>query len=88
MAGSARLTLLLGSGVGLCVWMFNVLGLVHEVRRAWLLVLVRVVGSWITASAVLVMALWFAGKPPETAAALARAAARSGATTLTLDTAR
>jgi urease accessory protein len=61
-AGSARAVMLLGTAVGVCVWMFNVVGLVHEARRPWMRIGVRVVGSWIAASAVLVMALWLA--PP------------------------
>jgi urease accessory protein len=61
-AGSARLVMLLGSGVGACVWMFNVVGLVHEAKRPWLRLGVRVVGSWIAASALLVTSLALA--PP------------------------
>ena len=62
VAGSARVVMLLGSGVGVCVWMFNVVGLVHEAKRPWLRIGVRVVGSWIAASAVLVTTLALA--PP------------------------
>ena len=62
VAGSARFVMLLGSGVGVCVWMFNVVGLVHEAKRPWLRIGVRVVGSWIAASAVLVTTLALA--PP------------------------
>ena len=64
-AGSARIVMLLGSAVGACVWMFNVVGVVHEAKRPWLRIGVRVVGSWIAASAVLVTALALA--PPRTA---------------------
>jgi urease accessory protein len=69
--GAARVIMLLGTALGVCVWMFNVVGLVHGAKRPWLRIGVRVVGSWITASAVLVMALWLA--PPRGAAALAQA---------------
>ena len=62
VSGSARVVMMIGTAVGVCVWMFNVVGLVHELERPWLKVGVRVVGSWITASAVLVMALWIGGR--------------------------
>ena len=54
---SARIVMLVGTGVGVCVWMFNVVGLVHEAKRPWLRIGVRVVGSWVTASALLVLSL-------------------------------
>ena len=85
-AGSARIVMLAGTAVGGCVWMLNVVGLVHEVRRAWLLVLVRVAGSWITASAVLVLALWVAGKPAS--APTPTAAIRAAKPAQALDTSR
>ena len=72
VAGSARAVMLLGSGVGACVWMFNVVGVVHEIRRPWLGVGVRVIGSWIVACTVLMTALAVAGPR---GAALAEAAA-------------
>ena len=85
-ATSARIVMLVGTAVGACVWMLNVVGLVHEVRRAWLLILVRVAGSWITASAVLVLALWLAGKPAS--APTQTAATQAAAPAPVLDTFR
>ena len=73
VAGSARIVMLLGSGVGVCVWMFNVVGLVHEAKRPWLRIGVRVLGSWIAASAVLVTALAFAPPPRTPTGPLAQA---------------
>ena len=61
VSGSARYVMLLGSGVGACVWLFNLVGLVLGARRPWMLIGVRVAGSWIAASATLVIALWIAG---------------------------
>ena len=84
VTGTARIVMLLGAGVGVCVWMFNVVGLVHELKRPWLQILVRVFGSWITASALLVMAWWISGKPLNSTLP----AARSAAPPVVLDTAR
>lgn len=56
-SGTARVLMLLGSGAGATVLMFCIVGIVHEARRPWQRIGMRVVGSWITASATLVMAL-------------------------------
>jgi len=66
VVGQARLVMLLGSGAGAAVGMFNIVGLLHEARRPWQRIGMRVVGSWIAASAVLVLAIWAAGpqRPP------------------------
>ncbi len=61
LTGQARIVMLLGSGVGAAVGMFNLVGLLHEARRPWQRIGVRVVGSWIAASVTLVTALSVAG---------------------------
>jgi hypothetical protein len=61
VTGSARYVMLFGSGVGACVWLFNLVGLIQGARKPWMLIGVRVAGSWIAASATLVIALWVAG---------------------------
>ena len=61
MTGQARIVMLLGSGVGAAVGMFNLVGLLHEARRPWQRIGMRVVGSWIAASVTLVTALSVAG---------------------------
>lgn len=61
VAGQARVVMLLGSGAGAAVGMFNIVGLLHEARRPWQRIGMRVVGSWIVASVTLVMALSIAG---------------------------
>ena len=61
VAGGELLATLLGMGFGAVIWLFNGASLVHHARRPWLMILVRVAGSWTTASSVLVLALWFAG---------------------------
>jgi hydrogenase/urease accessory protein HupE len=85
VAGSARIVMLLGSGVGVCVWMFNVVGLVHEAKRPCLRIGVRIVGSWIAASALLVTALALA---PPRAATLPQAQADKASEPLVLNVAR
>jgi hydrogenase/urease accessory protein HupE len=85
--GSARVVMLLGTAVGVCVWMFNVVGLVHEAKRPWLRIGVRVVGSWITATAVLMTALWFAPSRSATPP-LAQALEGKASVPLTLNVAR
>jgi urease accessory protein len=61
VAGQARVVMLLGSGAGAAVGMFNIVGLLHEARRPWQRIGMRVVGSWIAASVTLVLALSLAG---------------------------
>jgi urease accessory protein len=60
LEGGAMAVMLLGIAIGCCVWLLNVIGLVLELRRAWLQVMVRVAASWVSAAAVLVLALWVA----------------------------
>jgi urease accessory protein len=85
--GSAMAVMLLGIAIGCCVWLLNVIGLVHQLRRAWLQVLVRVVASWVSAAAVLVLALWVAGRPLAPAPASA-AQFESSRPVVVLDTVR
>jgi urease accessory protein len=61
-SGSAMIATLVGAGLGANVWMLNVVALVMLLKRPWLLILVRVVGSWASASAILVLALWISGR--------------------------
>jgi len=62
LAGPARWVMLAGTAVGAHVWLFNGAGLVQAMRRPWLQVLARVFGSWVTASALLVLALAATGR--------------------------
>lgn len=62
LAGPARWVMLAGTAVGAHVWLFNAAGLVQAMRRPWLQVLARVFGSWVTASALLVLALAATGR--------------------------
>lgn len=48
---------MLGAGLGACVLLIVVAGLAEMPRREWQRVLVRVIGSWCAASALLVLAL-------------------------------
>ena len=48
---------LFGAGVGACIVLIVVAGLAEMPRRDWQRILVRVIGSWCAASAVLVLAL-------------------------------
>jgi urease accessory protein len=61
VTGQARVVMLLGSGAGAAVGMFNIVGLLHEAHRPWQRIGMRVVGSWIVASVTLVMSLSMAG---------------------------
>lgn len=48
---------MLGAGVGACILFIAVAGLTEMPRRDWQRILIRVLGSWCAASAVLVLAL-------------------------------
>lgn len=61
--GSAALPAMLGTWAGTCVWGTNGSGLVEAMKRPWLQVLVRVIASWMTACAVLFLALSVAPAP-------------------------
>jgi urease accessory protein len=65
-AGSAMLAALGGAGIGAMLWLLTIAALVNMMKRPWLRILVRVVGSWASASSVLVLALWISGKHPAT----------------------
>jgi urease accessory protein len=68
------LSTLAGTGLGASLWPLAVVAVVQPLRRPWLLILVRVLGSWASASAILVLALWVSGRhapaPVPTAAIL------------------
>ncbi|MEF7613252.1 HupE/UreJ family protein [Aquincola sp. MAHUQ-54] len=57
MGGSQRWSALLGTMIGASLCTACVAGLVHGARRPWARIGVRVVGSWLTASAILVLTL-------------------------------
>ena len=60
--GAAQLAALGGAGIGALLWLLCVAAAVSPLRRPWLAILVRVVGSWLCASAVLVLALSVSGR--------------------------
>lgn len=62
MSGGAMWGGLLGTALGGITWLVNGVMLVGTVRKPWTAILVRVAGSWAAACAVLVLALWLAGK--------------------------
>lgn len=72
VSGGALVATLIGTGIGAIIWLFNGAALVHQAKRPWLMILVRVAGSWTTASSVLVLALWFAAELPAKSAAQKR----------------
>lgn len=82
VAGQARLLMLLGSGAAATVGVLSLVGLLHEARRPWQRIGMRVVGSWIAASAILVVTLWVAGKPRASVAAAPGASPSAGQTVL------
>lgn len=59
--GAAPWILLAGSCLGAVVWFANMSQLVHAMRKPWMHILVRVFGSWVTASSILVLALVVSG---------------------------
>jgi urease accessory protein len=61
-AGSAMAAALAGAGIGATLWLLAVAAIVGLLKRPWLLILVRVVGSWASAASILVLALWLSGK--------------------------
>lgn len=82
-AGTAMMAALAGAGLGAVLWLVIVAAVVGLLKRPWLRLLVRVVGSWAGAASILVLALWLSGKQPGAPVAEARPA---GA--LQLDTGR
>jgi hydrogenase/urease accessory protein HupE len=78
--GSARYVTLFGSGVGACVWLLNLVGLVQGAGRPWMRIGVRVAGSWVAACATLVIALWIAGTSRVPASLATTTDPRQGAT--------
>jgi urease accessory protein len=81
-SGSALVATLAGAGIGAILWLISLAAIVNSLKKAWLAILVRVVGSWACAASVLVLALWVSGKHP--AAAVVALPAVAGP----LDTAR
>jgi hydrogenase/urease accessory protein HupE len=69
--GSALLAALSGAGLGAGLFLLSVAAVVNALRRPWLTILVRVVGSWACAASVLVLALWLSGRPLEASAGVA-----------------
>ena len=60
--GGALLAALAGAGLGANLWLLSIAAIVSSLKRPWLRILVRVVGSWACASSVLVLALWLSGR--------------------------
>lgn len=67
LSAGAKAVVLFGTWLGICLWTLNVVALVSEIRKPWLRLLVRVAGSWISAGALMVLALWAAGPQPPAA---------------------
>lgn len=61
-AGTAMLAALAGAGLGANLWLLSLTAIVSMLKKPWLLILVRVVGSWVSASSILVLALWISGR--------------------------
>lgn len=59
-SGLKRIVTLLGTFAGACIWIVDGAVLVQALKKPWLRVLVRVVASWMTACALLVLALQWA----------------------------
>jgi urease accessory protein len=72
-AASAMLAALGGAGIGAMLWLLNLVAIVNMMKKPWLRILVRVVGSWASASSILVLALWISGKHPAPPGADAKA---------------
>jgi urease accessory protein len=60
--GTAMLAALAGAGIGANLWLLTIAAIVNMLKKPWLLILVRVVGSWASASSILVLALWVSGR--------------------------
>ena len=60
--GTALVAALGGAGIGAIVWLFGIAAIVNLLKKPWLSILVRVIGSWVSASSILVLALWISGK--------------------------
>ncbi len=84
-SGVSMVSALVGTGLGASLWLLVVVAVVNQLRRPWLLILVRVLGSWASASSILVLALWISGRHVVSPAPPAPATA---AATLQLDTTR
>jgi len=64
LAGKDRLVSLVGSGIGIYLLLLYPMGLAdHFKRKPWQKIGVRVLGSWVAASSILVLTLSFAPKP-------------------------
>jgi hydrogenase/urease accessory protein HupE len=61
--GQAMLAALAGAGLGAALCLVIAAAIVALLKRPWLQILVRVVGSWASAASVLVLALWISGQP-------------------------
>jgi hydrogenase/urease accessory protein HupE len=61
-AGTAMVAALAGAGIGANLCLVTVTAIVGLLKKPWWLILVRVVGSWTSASSILVLALWVSGK--------------------------
>ena len=71
LRGASRYADLAGTWFGTCLYAISGATLIDEFKRPWIPVLIRVVGSWMVATSVLVLALHTVGpraSPPSTAA--------------------
>ena len=60
---TAQAVMLLGTLLGIVGWTADVALISFELKRRWLRIAIRVVGSWLSACAMLVLALWSVGRP-------------------------
>jgi urease accessory protein len=60
IAISAATVMLIGTGLGACLALAVIVGCTSHLSRAWQRIGMRILGSWIAASAILVLALRFA----------------------------
>lgn len=63
LRGASRYADLAGTWFGTCLYVISGATLIDEVKRPWIPVLIRVVGSWVVATSVLVLALHAAAPP-------------------------
>jgi urease accessory protein len=62
LTGGALIAALAGAGLGANMWLLSIAATVNSLKKPWLRILVRVIGSWACASSVLVLALWLSGR--------------------------
>lgn len=61
ITGGDRVVILAGTGLGVCLVFFYIVAITDLLKRPWQKIGVRVLGSWVTASAMIVLALLASG---------------------------